>query len=251
MQKLLLLIVGFIFITPAYADMVGVRLSGGMFKYSLSGTVRDSAASSDTFDVKNDLGWKDDNGAMGYLYIEHPIPLLPDIRLGTTSLSLGGTGTVSQTINYNGTTFTKSDSVTSSLDLSHNEIALYYQLIDTVVDVDLGLNFKFFDGKVYIKDTTANKSATSNISTTVPMLYGAVTIPIVGTGFKIAGDLSTTSYKNDSITDYMVRVRYDTDFALGVELGYRSIHIKYEDTSANEYANLDVKGPYLMATLSF
>ncbi|MEJ2398416.1 MAG: hypothetical protein P8Z67_09225 [Gammaproteobacteria bacterium] len=85
----------------------------------------------------------------------------------------------------------------------------------------------------------------------MPMLYGAVTIPIPGTGFKLAGDLTTTSYQNDNITDYMVRVRYDTDFALGVELGYRSLHIKYEDTGANEYANLDMKGPYLMATLSF
>lgn len=252
MRKLLLLAIGFIFITPAaHADMLGVRLSGGMFKYSLSGSIRDSAVSSQTYDVKNDLGWKDDKGGMGYLYIEHPIPLIPNFRIGSTSLSLGGTKTLTQSVTYNGTTFNTSDTVTSSLDLSHNEIALYYQLLDTGIGLDLGLNFKFFDGKVSIKDTASNKTATSNINATIPMLYGALTIPIPGTGFKILGDLSTVSYKDDNITDYMVRLRYDTDFALGVELGYRSIHIKYVDTGANEYANLDMKGPYLMATLSF
>lgn len=250
MRKLLLLIVGFIFITPAHADMLGVRLSGGMFKYSLSGTVRDSAVSSDEFDVKNDLGWKDETKAMGYLYIEHPLPLIPDFRIGTTSLNMSGTNTLTRSVTYNGQIFTASDTVTSSLDLSHNEIALYYQIIDTGFDLDLGLNFKFFDGKVKIRDNKGN-STSSNINVTVPMLYGAVSIPIPGTGFKIAGDLTTTSYKNDNITDYMVRVHYQTSFALGVELGYRSLHIKYEDTGANEYANLDMKGPYLMATLSF
>jgi outer membrane protein len=250
MRKLLLLTIGFIFITPAHADMLGVRLSGGMFKYSLSGTVRDNAVATQVFDVKNDLGWKDETKGMGYLYIEHPIPLIPNFRIGTTSLQLGGTNTLTKDVMYNGTQFNTNDKVTSDLDLSHNEIALYYEVIDTGIDLDLGLNFKFFNGKVFIKDTSG-KTATTTLSSTVPMLYGAVTIPIPGTGFKLAGDLTTTSYQNDNITDYMVRVRYDTDFALGVELGYRSLHIKYEDTGANEYANLDMKGPYLMATLSF
>lgn len=251
MRKLLLLLVGFIFITPAaHADMLGLRVSGGMFKYSLSGTVRDSAVSSDTFNVKNDLGWKDDTGAMGYVYIEQPIPFIPDIRLGTTHLSLGGTHTLTQQYTYNGQIFTANDTVTSSLDLSHNEIALYFQPIDSIVDLAVGVNFKFFDGKVNIKDTSG-KSATSTIHVTVPMLYGALTIPIPGTGFSLAGDLSTVSYQNDNITDYFVRVRYVTSFHLGMELGYRSLKIKYQDTGANEYANLDMKGPYLAATLSF
>ncbi|MEJ2398417.1 MAG: hypothetical protein P8Z67_09230 [Gammaproteobacteria bacterium] len=96
MRKLLLLTIGFIFITPAHADMLGVRLSGGMFKYSLSGTVRDNAVSTQVFDVKNDLGWKDETKGMGYLYIEHPIPLIPNFRIGTTSLQLGGTNTLTK-----------------------------------------------------------------------------------------------------------------------------------------------------------
>jgi len=247
MRKLLLFILGIVLVNPAFADMLGVRLAGGSFKYSVSGTVRDSAIVNDTVDVKNDLGWKDDKASMGYLYIEHPIPIIPDIRLGYTSLNMGGTNTITSSFTYNGVTYNASDTVTSNVDLSHTEIALYYQIIDTGIDLDLGLNFKFFNGKVNFKDTLNNK-ASSTINATVPMLYGALTIPLGG-GFKLAGDISTISYNNDAFTDYLVRLRYDSDYLLGVELGYRSIHLKYQD--ANKYAKLDMKGPYIMATLSF
>jgi len=250
MRKLFVLMIGLAFAHPAFADFVGARLSGGMFKYSISGTVRDNPAANESFDVKNDLGWKDDNGFTGYLYIEHPVPIIPNIRLGTTSMKLGGSGVISQPTTYDGGTFAASTAVTSDLDLSHTEVALYYELIDTVVDLDLGLNFKFFDGKVYVTDGGAN-TATSTFKETVPMLYGSLTVPIPATGFKLAGDISTISYKDSTYTDYMVRVRYETDFMLGVELGYRSIHIDYQDVGAGKYAKLDAKGPYLMATLSF
>ncbi len=250
MRKFIILIVGIVCVNPAFADILGARVSGGIFKYSVSGTVRDNPVSSNTFDVKNDLGWNDDNGFMGYLYIEHPVPILPNIRLGTTSLKLEGTGTVNNTVTYGGVTYAASTTVTSDLDLSHTEVALYYEVIDTFMDLDLGLNFKLFNGKVFIKDTGGN-SAQTDFKETVPMLYGAVTIPIPATGFKVAGDFTTTSYKDSTFTDYMVRVRYETSFMLGVELGYRSIHIDYQDTGANEYAKLDMKGPYLAAHLSF
>lgn len=249
MRKLLLLIIGMVLVNPAFADLLSVRLSGGSFKYAVSGTVRDSNVVADTVDVKNDLGWKDSTTGMGYLYIEHPIPVIPDIRLGYTSLNIGGENTITKNFTYNGVTYSASDKVTSNIDLSHTEIALYYQLIDTGIDLDLGLNFKIFSGKVSFKDTLGNK-ASSNLNVTVPMLYGALGVPLGG-GFKLLGDISTISYNNDNFTDYLVRVRYDTNYALGVELGYRSIHIKYEDTGKNEYAKLDVKGPYIMARLSF
>jgi len=250
MRKFILLLVGIVCVNPAYADFIGARVSGGVFQYSISGTVRDDPVSTNTFDVKNDLGWKDDNSFMGYLYIEHPVPILPNIRLGTTSLKLDGTGTVTNTVTYGGVTYPVGTTVTSDLDLSHNEVALYYEVIDTFMDLDLGLNFKFFDGRVFIKDTGGN-SATTDFKETVPMLYGAVTIPIPETGFKLAGDFTAVSYKDSTFTDYMVRVRYETSFLLGVELGYRSIHIDYQDTGANQYAKLDAKGPYLAAYLSF
>ena len=225
-------------------------MSGGVFDYSVSGTVRDSADPANTIDVKSELGWQDSSEGMGYLYIRHPIPVLPNIRLGTTSLQLGGTGTLTQDYVYNGVTYTASETVNSSIDLSHTEIALYYNLLDTFMSVDLGLNFKIFDGKFEITGSTSGSTSTA-FNQTVPMLYASVAVPIPGTGFKVAGDISTTSYNHSTMTDYLLRLRYDTDFFLGVEAGYRSLHIDYQDSGSNEYATLDLTGPYLMATLTF
>jgi len=239
------------FVHPAYADFIGARVSGGMFKYSVSGSVRDDASPVNTINVKNDLNWKDDSGVMGYLYIEHPFPIIPNVRLGTTSLKVGGTGTVTANYTFNGVNYTANDTVVSDVDFSHTELALYYEVIDTGFDLDVGLNFKFFDGKIRLEDKTNPAVSTSTIKETVPMLYGAVSVPIPGTGVKVMGDLSTVSYKDSTYTDYLVRLHYDTSFMLGVELGYRSIHIDYQDTGANKYAKLDMKGPYLAATLSF
>jgi hypothetical protein len=53
------------------------------------------------------------------------------------------------------------------------------------------------------------------------------------------------------MTDFLVRLRYDTSFFLGAEVGYRSLHIDYQDTGSSEYATLDFTGPYVMATLTF
>ena len=254
MRKLLLLLglLSIVFVTPAFADVLGVRLSGGAFDYSVSGTLRDDPDPANTFDVKTDLGWKDGTSGMAYLYFEHPIPIIPNIRLGVTSLKLGGTGTVTGTYTYNGTTFPINDSVTSNVDLSHTEVALYYEVLDTVVGLDLGVNVKLFNGQASIVDNdNPALTATSNINETIPMLYGALSVQIPGTGFSLLGDFSAISYNDSKITDYLVRVRYDTSFMLGAELGYRSIHIDYQDSGSNQYYKLDAKGPYLMATLSF
>lgn len=249
MRKLLVLGC-FLIVTPAFADLWNVSLEGGPFDYSVSGNVRDSSNPAETIDVNSQLGWEGDTEMMGYLYVKHPIPIIPNFRLGVTNLKLGGTNTLTSDIIYNGVTYPAGSTVTSSIDLSHTELALYYNLLDTFMSIDLGLNFKKFDGQFQISDNLGNRTTTT-YNETLPMLYGAIGVPIPGTGFSVGGDLSWTSYQDSKMSDLLVRVRYDTDFFLGVELGYRSFHIDYQNTDDNEYAKLDVTGPYLMARLVF
>ena len=249
MRKLLVLVCCLV-VSPAFADLWKVTLEGGPFDYSVSGTVRDSTNPADTLDVKNDLGWKNDTETMGYLYIKHPIPIIPNIRLGVTSLKLGGTNTLTKSYTYNGVTYNATDTVTSSADLSHTELALYYNLLDTFMSLDLGVNIKKFDGKFAISDTNGNSTSTT-FNKAIPMLYGAVNVPILGSGFSVGGDISWITYNDNKMSDVLVRLRYDTSFFLGIEAGYRTFHLDYQDTSTNEYAKLDLKGPYLMARLSF
>ena len=241
-MKTLLFIITLFVANSAFADVVGVRVGGGMWSYEPTGDIRDSAVSSDSFNLKNDLGMKDDDVFQGFVYIEHPVPVIPNVRLGVTDLKLSGTGTATGT--WNGVAVT--GTINTDFDLSHTDIGLYYEVWDTGFDIDVGLNFKLFDGTVTLTDGT--NTATSNFNETIPMLYGHVGVPLAG-GFSIAGDLSYIGYDGDKFQDYLVRVRWESDFLLGVELGYRSLTIDYTD--GNEYADVKIAGPYLGATLSF
>ena len=231
----------------AFADAIGVRASGGVWSYEASGQIRDSADVNEYLDLKADLGIKDEEKFNGFIYVEHPVPVLPNVRLGVTDLKLAGNGTTTRTVDWNGTNIPSGTTVNSSVDLSHSEIGLYYEIWDTGFDFDLGLNFKFFDGNVNINDG-ALINATSSFDETIPMGYVSVGIPLLA-GFKIGGDLSYISYDGDKFQDLLVNVRWVSDFLLGVELGYRSFTIDYLD--GNEFADVKVDGPYLNLRLDF
>lgn len=67
---------------PLGADVLGVQVGGGGWLYDISGTARyQTQDSSNDIDVNDDLGYDDDNLAYLYGVFEHPVPLLPNIRL--------------------------------------------------------------------------------------------------------------------------------------------------------------------------
>lgn len=244
-MKTLLILFTLLVANAALADTVGVRVSAGMWSYEPTGDIRNSSIESNTFNLKSDLGMNDDETFQGFLYIEHPVPLLPNLRLGVTDLKLTGNGTTSgQT--WNGTPI-PAGNVATDADLSHTDIGLYYQVWDTGFDFDLGVNAKLFDGTVTLTGDSG-PPATSSFNETIPMLYLHLGIPLVA-GFSIAGDLSASGYQGNNFNDTLIRVRWDSDYVVGVELGYRSMLIDYSD--GDEFADVKIKGPYLNATLKF
>ena len=231
----------------SYADTLGFRVSGGLWSYEATGDIRDSATPTDTFNLKEDFGIKDTEEFQGFVYFEHPIPIIPNVRLGVTSLKLTGSGNTIGTKTWNGISIPGTTNIISDIDLSHAEIGLYYEIIDTGFDLDLGLNVKLFDGTVSLSDG-AGVNANSTFSQTIPMLYGSFGIPLPA-GFSVGGDLSYIDYNGDSFSDYFVNVRWESSFFLGVEAGYRSFIIDYED--GNQFADVKIKGPYVNARLVF
>ncbi len=228
----------------AFADAVGVRASAGLWSYDVSGVVRDDPSAANNVDLKADLGINEDEVFNGFVYIEHPVPLLPNVRLGTTDLKLAGTGTTDG-FTWNGTPV-PAGTATSNVDLSHTEIGLYYEIIDVGFDLDLGVNVKLFDGTVTM--TSGGTTATSSFDETIPMLYASVGVPLIA-GFAIGGDFSYVSYDGDKFQDYFLNVRWVSDFLLGVEVGYRSFTIDYED--GDEFADAKIDGPYVNVRLEF
>jgi len=233
---------------PSIASADLVIVNGNSWDYEVSGKIRDSATVGFEVDLKTDLFLQDNKQTFVLAYIEHPIPVLPNIRIGSTSLSTTGSGTAVKNFTYNGQSFSISDQITSSLNLDHTEIALYWNVLDNIVGFDLGLNVKSFDGSV--KMDTTGVSVNEVFDETVPMLYAGLQIELPY-GLQIAGDMSYIAYDGSSFTDTLVRLRYTSDYIIGAEIGYRSFVIDYEDTTANEYVDIDFTGPYVGLHLAF
>lgn len=234
---------------PSIASADLVILNGNSWDYEVSGKIQDDGSVINEIDLDTDLFLQDDTESFFLAYIEHPIPVLPNIRLGSTSLNLKGSGTASKTFTFNGTSISGAVTSTTTLILDHTEIALYWNVLDNMVGFDIGINAKFFDGSVRIEATGGN-TANETFDETIPLLYAGLQFEL-SNGFQLAGDISYISYDGSSITDTLVRLRWTSDFNLGAEIGYRSFVIDYEDTTANEYVDIDISGPYAGLHLAF
>jgi len=234
---------------PHLASAELIIINGNSWDKEVSGKIRDNATLSQEVDLKSDLFLQDKKESFVVAYIEHPVPVLPNIRLGSTSMNHAGSGTLTRSFTYNNQTFTLSEAINTRLNLDHTEVALYWNILDNVVGFDLGLNAKFFDGSVYMNVAGGN-TVNEAFDETVPMLYGGLQIELPY-GFQIAGDVSYISFDGSSFTDTLIRLRWTSDFHLGVEVGHRSFVIDYEDTDANEYVDIDISGPYAGVHLAF
>ena len=240
-------------LTPitAMADFAGFRVIGGSFDYEVEGTIRDSNSLVNEVNLKTDLHLGDQSESFFYAYIEHPIPVIPNIRVGSTGMNLNGSGLATKSFTFNGVTFNQAFNTTTTINLDHSEIALYYEIIDVGVDFDLGLNVKIFDGEATLTENTTPSTTTEKLDFTIPMLYASLNVPLPLTGLSIGVEGSMISYDGNSLTDYLARIRYTTDFNLGIEAGLRTFDLTIEDTTDQTYGNIEVSGPYVSLFLYF
>lgn len=227
----------------AAADILSITVGGGVWNETPEGGIRKTNDVS-VVDVKNDLFWSEES--QGYLYatLEHPVPLLPNVRLMYTNLDHSGSGTAS--FNFEGISY--SGTVANEFAIEQTDLLLYYEVLDNVVSLDLGLNVRVLDISYTIRDNTGTSSSGS-VSGPVPMIYGLVGgSPWPGVLLSAEGNYMTLS--GSTISDFNAKISYTTDFFVGFEAGYRTQTIELDDVD-DTTANLDFKGPFIGAYLKF
>lgn len=237
MKKLLLgAAVALLPLTSMAATILGFQAGVGSWTHDPSGNFAASAADINArADLKNDLNLSEESEGYSYFVIEHPVPLIPNLKYVNTKLSSAGSGTVSSNFTFNGTSYTVNDPVTTSFKLDQIDTILYYEILDNdLVSFDLGLNAKQIDGYASITGATP-----VSFSGTIPMLYAAVEVGLPA-GFALAGEMSTLSIGDNEISDITAKVTYTTDFNLGVEAGIRTMSVKVEEN--NVTADMDFSG---------
>jgi outer membrane protein len=219
------------------ADIVGATAGAYIWKQSWDGDVK---AGSNSVDMNNDLGYDNETGKSFFVSLEHPVPLLPNIRLQSTDLDISERGTLTKTYTFDGKIYNQSEEVESTTDLSHIDGTFYYEILDNWVNLDVGLTVRMFDGEVSIRGATGEGSI--EIDAPVPMAYVNARFELPLTGFYASGLGNVIAFGDNKITDMTLALGYELGI-LGLEIGYRNFDVQLEDD--NEEANVAVDGYFI------
>lgn len=230
MKKILL--VGSLFTSLTMADIVGGELNLGYYNHAPSGSaVYNGTTNGNTIDVEDTLKWSQENDLLVKAYIEHPVPFLPNLKLGYTSFGHSGNGTLTQDLTWGNQTFTANGNIDSKFDLKMYDITFYYEILDNWLNTDVGLNVKYIDGTVDVTGTTAAgiKSESADFAVPIPMLYAKMRFDIPTTDISLQAEGNYVTYDGHSLYDFEAGVRYTFALGAGIEAGYKAMKLKIDD----------------------
>ncbi|MBQ0730347.1 MAG: TIGR04219 family outer membrane beta-barrel protein, partial [Oleispira antarctica] len=162
---------------------------------------------------------------------EHPIPVLPNIKIMKTDLDFSGSNS-------------------SEIDLSHTDLTMYWgvPLPIPYVDINFGLTARQFDGSVDVPTGPIDE----NLNVIMPMGYLNVDI---GTPFGIyaRADLNAISYDGNGVTDTAIALGYTLPIPLvdvNLEAGHRSINLTTDEDTVDVETDIDVSGMFFGLNVS-
>ncbi|WP_027859036.1 TIGR04219 family outer membrane beta-barrel protein [Marinobacterium jannaschii] len=221
----------------AHADLIGVYAGANYWNAAADGSI----ASADKTAAEFDFDTEGQN--MFYVAIEHPVPLVPNFKIRHTNMVSDGSANVTG-FEFNNVTF--NGDVDTKLDLTHTDFVLYYELLDNVVSLDLGLNVKYLDG--FAEVSSSSETTRVDLTAPIPMAYASVEGMLPFTGFSAKAEANLLSIDDSEISDFQAEIKYDVidniALDLGVTVGYRRLSIKLDDIDDID-SDLTFSGPYV------
>lgn len=177
--------------------------------------------------------FEDENHNSYYIALEHPVPLIPNIKIRENTLEVnGGYG---------------------QNDFSHRDYILYYEIFDNdLVSFDIGINAMDFDGT--LRTNLGNNIGRQDFSATVPTAYVAARVGIPATDLTVFADVSALSIKDSKVQDAQIGLEYRLVENLAVDInlnaGYRHSVIELDDVD-DIYSDVTFKGPFVGLEIHF
>jgi outer membrane protein len=235
------------------ADIVGGEVSLGIYAHTPSGNAsyhipfigKDTTLAN----VEETFGWGSEQDLLFQASFEHPAPLIPNIKLGYSRLSYEGSGssvgfTWGNIVGFTG-------SIESSFDLGMADFTAYYELLDNVFDVDLGVTLRYLSGDVTVTPYASALSEEVSFSVLTPMLYGKLrfNLPVTDLSFQAEGN--GIGYGDTTFYDLSMGVRYELFGVLGIEGGWRSVNLESSDLADGLFLDLQSNGVYALIVWDF
>ena len=227
----------------ANADTIGVYAGIGTWSQDYSGTV---AADGEDIDIDGDFDLSSKRNTLLYVALEHPVPVLPNLKFQKSSLATSGDNVLSADIEWRGVTYAASESVATDIDIDQMDLVAYYELLDNVVSLDLGLAARYMDGVVDVRSTAA--AGVAEFKGVVPMLYTKARVDLPS-GFWLGGEAQGLGWAGHSVIDANAHLGWTSKWGFGFEAGWRMLNLNLDEIDELTGADIEIKGPY--AALNF
>lgn len=232
--------------TSAQADtLLGLYLGGSIWNAETTGSFGQQGEPESSFN------FDDEKNSSFFAALEHPIPLIPNLKLASTDLTTNGNGNV--TFDFGGESF--NGDVTTDIDLSYVDYTLYYEIFDNdLLSIDFGITARNFDGEISVTENSSSDTGSLDVSGVVPMLYVSTVVGLPFTGFDVFAEGNLLSFDDHTLYDYQAGISYAVldniavDF--NINLGYRATKLELSDLD-DLNTNLDFKGVFLGAMVHF
>ncbi len=247
---LMLALAGSLVTTAAQADtLLGLYIGADGWRTSTDGSFANN-------EQLQSFNFNDKTQSSYYVALEHPLPLLPNIRLQHNQLETNGVTALNASFSFAGETFAVDTNIANQVDLTNTDYVLYYEILDNdLLSLDLGINAKHINGSVAVADLGAGGAvAVQDTSTVIPMLYSSAIVGLPLTGLELFANGSFVSYDGSRVYDMQAGVAYalldNLAVDLRLKLGYRAVNLRLDDID-NLYADLDFKGAFAGIELHF
>lgn len=202
-----------------------------------------------TFDVKDDLGVGDEDFLSGEAFLRFG---RLHFRIGYTQIRFDGSRTLTRAIDFNGQTFAVGDDVLSRLDVNmlDGEVQIDILRPDLVAaNFSLGLigKMKYVDGEVELASTLLSEKRDFQVP--IPMVGLAAGAGFLNDFLRVDARVSGMAYSGDHLYEVDAFASLVPFPFLRIQGGYRYIDLKADEDDVK--ADLDLKGPYVGAQLSF
>jgi outer membrane protein len=240
--------------TNVQADALGIYLGGQIWDNQASGAFGDGSS-------QIDFNLADEKQNSFFIAFEHPLPLIPNIRIASTSLETIGNTSLTTDFEFEGETFSTDDNVNANFNVSYVDYTLYYELFDNdLLSFDFGLTARDFDGDVTVSaeansgTESVTQSSSVEVTDVVPMLYVRTNVGLPLTGLNLYAQGNFLSIDNHTLYDYEVGVSYELIDNLAVDVninaGYRAVKLELDDLN-DLYTDIEFDGVFIGTTIHF
>jgi outer membrane protein len=226
---------------------VGVR--GAYWFPKLTGNAQTETTGDTRFDFKDTLGVGDENLPFGEAFVRFGNTTL---RVGYAQVNFDGEKELTQTVVFNGTTFSATDNVISALDMKMLDGEVQFDFLRPNVgvagfNIGLLLKVKYVDGKVELRNSTTTQ--TKDFKAPIPMIGAAAGVGFLKDMVRVDARAAGIAYSGNHLYDADAYASFAPLPFIRVQGGYRYIDLKIDQDGT--LASFKLRGPYLGAQLSF